>query len=86
MAVRSITVDGVAWTVWDVVPERGHLPDKPSLRQELESGWLCMENSAGEKRRLVPRPPGWEAWDDQRLALGVRSAPPVRRREGAGAG
>ena len=73
MAERTFTdPDGTEWQVWSVVPgehsewpehARKHLPDA------MAEGWLCFE-SAGEKRRLHPLPPGWdERGDDELRAL-----------------
>jgi hypothetical protein len=58
---------GVNWKVWDVWPSErlasgALMPVStfPSLTQA--DGWLCFE-SANEKRRLSPIPPGWETCD-----------------------
>jgi hypothetical protein len=52
---------------------RKHLPEA------LDDGWLVFE-SAGEKRRLHPIPPGWDAESDEQLWRHCLLAQPVRRR------
>jgi hypothetical protein len=71
MSLRSVTdSEGVAWRVWDVLPQTRYIAG-------LEHGWLCFE-SVTEKRRLTPIPPGWqERGDDELLAL-LREADVVR--------
>jgi hypothetical protein len=73
MALRPVTVDGVRWTVWDVVPERDRPIDGSLLKADLRAGWLCLE-CGSEKRRIVPSPEGWETWPDEELAAAVRGA------------
>lgn len=63
---------------------RQGLPDKiPRVRLAggLDGGWLAFE-SAGERRRLSPIPPGWEDAPDselERLCRSAASAAPPRR-------
>lgn len=83
MAVRSFNApDGTSWQAWTVIPgehaewpahARRHLPDT------LAGGWLCFE-SAEEKRRLHPIPPGWENGNEGELWGFCEGANPVRRR------
>jgi hypothetical protein len=42
----------------------------------LSRGWLAFEGG-GDKRRLAPIPPGWEAFDDSQLAELCRRATPI---------
>lgn len=46
---------------------------------ELAGGWLCFQ-SAGEKRRLAPRPPEWDSAPDDALEGFCRAAKPAQRR------
>jgi len=64
---------GVEWLVWDVYPSSGSAADSRVSdsgnafpHRELNEGWLCFE-SAAEKRRVAPIPPGWEMWEPERL-------------------
>ena len=43
----------------------------------FENGWLCFENSKGEKRRLAPVPENWETASVSQLLSWCRLAPPV---------
>jgi hypothetical protein len=81
MPLRTLVHDGTEWTVWNVVPSletRVHLPLAPATG----AGWLCFQ-SATEKRRITPVPPGWEDWPDEELlerlqaAAVVAAAPPL---------
>jgi hypothetical protein len=72
MAVRSVLDEsGVEWQVWEVRPSpvvRQTPPagtpqvgsTRPSLAPRLEDGWLTFQAPAGERRRIVPIPTGWE--------------------------
>lgn len=86
MATRSFTgPDGTSWQVWDVVP--GQHSDWPEqarkhLPEALGAGWLVFE-SAGEKRRLNPIPPGWDEESEQGLWRHCVLAQPVRPRQTA---
>jgi hypothetical protein len=50
--------------------DRRHRSAAPTVRLRvsapLSAGWLCFE-SAAEKRRLVPVPPGWQQMSDRGL-------------------
>lgn len=54
---------------------RGLVPDRRlsshsarnTISPEFKNGWLCFENSSGEKRRLMPVPDGWERMSIQEL-------------------
>jgi hypothetical protein len=41
-------------------------PRRIRIAASLAAGWLCFE-SAAEKRRLVPVPPGWQRMSDRGL-------------------
>ncbi|HYJ78106.1 MAG TPA: hypothetical protein VEW03_00690 [Longimicrobiaceae bacterium] len=61
---------GVRWTVWNVVPGE-HSPASrhlASLPEDMSSGWLCFESTAG-KKRLYQVPPDWAELDDSKLDL-----------------
>jgi hypothetical protein len=79
MAIRSVSVDGVQWTAWDVIPESAPSSNPALLKSELQRGWLCLESKT-HKRRIIPAPAGWDAWSDDRLIEEIRSAPEVRSR------
>ncbi len=65
---------GVDWLVWDVYPTSGSAADPRTSdpgsnafpHRELNDGWLCFE-SATEKRRVTPIPPGWQLWRPEKL-------------------
>jgi hypothetical protein len=44
---------------------------------QLEGGWLTFRSVAGERRRIIPAPQGWEALDDQSLVRLLASAIPI---------
>ena len=81
MGLREVRdAAGVAWTVFDVFPMERHLaPGRPTptrLAPEMASGWLAFQSEAGERRRVVPTPAGWEARSDaDLLALLARATP-----------
>jgi hypothetical protein len=77
MAMRAIRDEhAVEWEVWDVRPSWSGRPrprgetgaSGAPLAPQLEGGWLTFRTAAGERRRIVPAPKGWEALDDQSLA------------------
>ena len=69
---------GVEWTVWDVHPTiRERLP---RVTEHLRDGWLALQGSETDRRRIAPIPDGWQEWsDDQLRALLVlaESRPPT---------
>ena len=74
-------------TQW-VGPERRSGTDRRLERQAraplspgMQGGWLVFE-SAFEKRRLGPVPPGWEAMDDAALVRLLAAAREVPKRRG----
>ncbi|HEU0015364.1 MAG TPA: hypothetical protein VFQ45_16870 [Longimicrobium sp.] len=97
MPHRTFTApDGHAWDVWDVVPppEAANGHSMRFLPSEMTAGWLCFE-SEREKRRLYPRPEGWDEmstadlcalWEtavavNGRTPTMAAGAPPERRAE-----
>lgn len=50
-----------------------------TVSSALENGWLVFEG-AGEKRRLIPIPPGWQVLSDAELDALRERAVPVRSR------
>ena len=78
---------GVEWRVWEVFPTRAgvnpatEVLSKTSLLPAYSNGWLCFE-SADQKRRLAPIPPGWEFHEAPSLEQMCQQAEPVvlRRR------
>jgi hypothetical protein len=71
MSLRTVTDrDGVAWRVWDVLPQTRHIAG-------MEHGWLCFE-SVAEKRRLSPIPAAWQDLDDERILALLGMAAVVR--------
>lgn len=72
MGLREVRdADGVVWNVFDVFPiERQLAPGRPTptrLAPEMASGWLAFQSESGERRRVVPAPPGWEQLGDPGL-------------------
>lgn len=57
--------NGEQWDVWAVYPKARGTPNAV-LRGSYRQGWLCLE-SARQKRRLSPIPPGWESLPDEEL-------------------
>ncbi|HEU0301075.1 MAG TPA: hypothetical protein VFR37_16545 [Longimicrobium sp.] len=77
MAYREFTDDGGrAWRAWDTYPEK-----REFVSPGFEDGWLSFE-AEGEKRRLVPVPPGWEEGTEVQLRGLLQAA----RRTAAGKG
>lgn len=87
---------GAEWVVWEVIPVNASLLERrgispagaekyagPDRRGEgsrtLKEGWLAFE-SEGQKRRLAPVPPGWQACPEDDLRVLLARAAPVRRR------
>lgn len=60
-------------------PERRVLRERRRLKtgSGLEQGWVCFQ-SEGEKRRLAPPPPDWEAIPEEQLAALCQAAHPAR--------
>lgn len=71
MRRRSVIINGLLWTIFDVCIT---LP-VPTLDPALRTGWLCFER-AGERRRLAPIPDGWHSFHDDELASLWASAEP----------
>lgn len=76
---------GVDWLVWDVYPSSGSSADPQTSdtgnsfpHRELNEGWLCFE-SATEKRRVAPIPPGWHLWRPEKLEAICSSAGYISR-------
>ena len=73
---------GLRWRAWDVHPgaERPGIPSvhphgpeaepealfSDRVRRQFAEGWLAFE-TAGERRRLAPIPPGWEELPEDKL-------------------
>ena len=53
---------------------RGRQELRVRLPEEFAHGWLLIESSTGERRRLAPIPPDWQLLSDTRLALLARVA------------
>ncbi len=51
------------------VPDRrlGRSSARAAISPDFKDGWLCFENAAGEKRRLMPVPDGWERMSIEKL-------------------
>ena len=82
MGLREVRdADGVAWNVFDVFPmDRQLAPGRPAptrLAPEMESGWLAFRSQAGERRRVVPTPAGWERLRDAALLALLAGAAPA---------
>jgi hypothetical protein len=52
---------------------RGAFRRSVAVASEYSNGWLCFE-TAGEKKRLAPVPPGWEEAGPDRLATWLQAA------------
>lgn len=69
MAYREFTDgDGRAWRAWDTYPQKPQI-----VAPGFENGWLSFE-ADGDKCRLVPIPPGWDALPDDGLIALLHSA------------
>lgn len=80
MALRELTIDGVEWQVWDVVPGTSMKSANRHTAFDMPSGWLVLQCEQ-EKRRIVPTPKGWEEWSDAELVEAIKGAeiaPPHR--------
>jgi hypothetical protein len=82
MGLREVRdAAGVAWNVFDVFPiERQLAPGRPTptqLSPEMESGWLAFHSEAGERRRVVPTPAGWDQLSDADLVRLLAGATPA---------
>ncbi len=81
MALREFTdPNGVAWKVWDVLPERLHpVTRAEDFLQGYLEGWLVFESADGEQKcRLYPVPANWTELPDEELERLRRSAESVR--------
>lgn len=76
MPMRAVVVDGIEWTIWNVVPGSISRLEKTGVDLAFRSGWLAFD-SGTQKRRLVPVPPGWDALTDGELALLIDRAEPI---------
>lgn len=79
MALRICTDRaGIAWEVFEVHPS---LDGRRAARVPAShmDGWLCFQ-SATERRRLVPIPTMWQAWDDDTLLAAIAECEGTRRR------
>jgi hypothetical protein len=69
MALREFKDrSGVAWHIWETVPERTE-----GLSSRFRHGWLTFDNGR-DRRRLAPIPMNWEALSTERLGLLLRVA------------
>jgi hypothetical protein len=66
MTMRSCTDrTGIRWEVFEVLPGAdGRSTERMPVA--FRAGWLCFQ-SATERRRLAPIPPGWQDWEEQAL-------------------
>jgi hypothetical protein len=64
-------------------PDRRLRPFRPRshVATGYENGWLCFESEAGEKRRLVWAPEGWENLPVERLWVLCRVATHITKPE-----
>lgn len=76
MSLRTLSHQGRTWTVWDVVPEASTVA---AVEPEYSAGWLVFQ-SAEEKRRFAPAPPGWSEFSDRDLGVLLHSSVPVASR------
>ena len=82
MGLREVRdAAGVMWNVFDVFPfERQLAPGRAAptrLAPEMASGWLAFQSEAGERRRVVPTPVGWEGLSDAELVALLATATPA---------
>jgi hypothetical protein len=91
MALRAFTdAAGVRWEVWEAHPllvERRMVTDRRAVRRSGErriesrpqrtaaDGWLVFQ-SANERRRERPIPPGWEKLSDEAMRSLIAHARP----------
>ena len=86
MATREFVDSlGVGWTVWSVTPQEmsGARSRLLGMTGERRVPWLVFMSADGEKRRLVPIPERWEAFDDftlERWAMRAELVPPAPAR------
>ena len=69
---------GVDWVVYAVDPAASERRSAECLPESYRAGWLCFE-SATEKRRLTPLPPGWESLPVEKLTGLLSDAVLVQR-------
>jgi hypothetical protein len=80
--------NAVIWQVWDVRPSwltsarlLGSVSGiRPILEPALADGWLTFQSAAGERRRVVPIPEGWDSLDGAALDGLLTRATPVPTR------
>lgn len=79
MAHRAVFLDGEVWTIRLV-----ELPPKTAEMVARTTGaptrWLSVLTDT-EKRRIVPVPPDWESWSDDRFADAIRTAEVMASRQ-----
>jgi hypothetical protein len=92
---KIIDADQCTWDVWEVVPtsvaravdEERRREARPSAErrprkivvpESLRNGWLAFQ-CEGERRRISPIPPGWEAMTDAELVALLARATRVER-------
>lgn len=78
MSVRSLELDGVRWSIWDVLPIDRQGPPIPG-RELYEGGWLSFDGGEA-RRRITPVPEGWEQWGETELREAIRRATPIQIR------
>jgi hypothetical protein len=72
--------DGVAWTVWEVVPDVSR--SSQSLPDLMVGGWLCFQ-CGDVTRRFYPLPPDWSGFSEAEMWLLLRAAvSPQEQRDG----
>ena len=61
----------------DAVERRKHRQHRMVVAPRFRNGWLIFE-SADERRRLGPIPPGWHVWPESELRSLLRDAETLR--------
>ena len=68
---------GTVWDVFEVHPSQGRTVSR--VPEDFREGWLCFQ-SANERRRLAPIPPGWREWDVDVLTAALDATRGIPRR------
>ncbi|MEO7457819.1 MAG: hypothetical protein ABIY52_16270 [Gemmatimonadaceae bacterium] len=68
---------GTEWDVFEVHPDSARTVSRVPVA--FRGGWLCFQ-SARERRRLAPIPPGWEDWDIDALTSALQTTHGMARR------